>query len=175
MERHGFIHTMQDVKVLILYTMNHVSYPVTDEEIYALAYWDECLSYMDLKIAIPEMVESGHLQEENQRFSITEMGREACLLVQSSLAYPVAQRVLKAIGQFNEETHRKKVLKTNMEVQEDGHFFVSMELKGDAGKKFAMEFVVKSDEEAEGLECAMRDHGEEIYETIKSLLLEEIV
>lgn len=175
MERHGFIHTMGDTKVLILYTMNNVRYPVTDQQIFELSFWDECLSYIDVKIAIPEMVKSGHLIEENGKYTISRKGRETCELVQSALAYPVAQRVLKAVDDYNEEIRRKNVLKTDMEVQEGGAFRVSMEIKGKLGKVFAMEFLVDSDEEAEGLETAMKEHGEEIFETIKSLLLDEIV
>lgn len=174
MERHGFIHTMQDVKVLILFMMNHVEYPVTEVEMYDLCFWDESLSYFDFKIAIPEMVTSGHLSQENGRYTITSMGKEACPLVQSSLAYPVGKRVLKAVSTFNEDMHRREILKTNMELGEDHTFHVSMELKGDLGKIFTMSFLVDSEEEAEGLETAMASHGEEIYETIKSLLLEEI-
>ncbi|MFI3313144.1 MAG: DUF4364 family protein [Eubacteriales bacterium] len=175
MERHGFIHSMGDTKVLILYTMNHVHYPVTDQEIFELSFWDECLSYIDVKIAIPEMVESGHLIQEGDKFAISDMGREACALVQTALAYPVAQRVLKAVNAYNEDIRRRDVLKTGLESHSEGTYSVSMELKGKLGKEFAMEFLVDSDEEAESLETAMREHGEEIYETIKSLLLDEIV
>ena len=44
MRRLGFIHDMLDVKVLILFVMARVSYPVNMQEIYELCYQDECLS-----------------------------------------------------------------------------------------------------------------------------------
>ena len=61
MEQHGFIHSMMDVKVLILFVMARVLYPVDVQKIYELCYQDECLSYFDVREAVPQMVESGHM------------------------------------------------------------------------------------------------------------------
>ena len=61
MQRLGFIHDMMDVKVLILYVMTRVNYPVTIQQIYELCYQDDCLSYFDVCTAVPEMVSSLHL------------------------------------------------------------------------------------------------------------------
>ena len=63
MQRLGFIHDMMDVKVLVLFVMSKVSYPVTVQQIYELCYQDDCLSYFDVCTAVPEMVNSGHLRE----------------------------------------------------------------------------------------------------------------
>ena len=62
MERRGFIHDMLDVKVLVLYVMSMVEMPVSAQTIYELCLQDDCLSYMDVQQAIPQMVETGHLQ-----------------------------------------------------------------------------------------------------------------
>ena len=76
MQRLGFIHDMMDVKVLILYVMSRVNYPVTIQQIYELCYQDECLSYFDVCTAVPEMVNSLHLQLlENDCYAITEKGK----------------------------------------------------------------------------------------------------
>ena len=48
MERHGFVHDMLDVKVLILYIMARVAYPVDLQKIYELSYQDDGLSYFDV-------------------------------------------------------------------------------------------------------------------------------
>ena len=83
MEQGGFIHSMMDVKVLILYVMSRVMYPVDEQKIYELCYQDDCLSYFDLREAIPQLVDSGHLeQNEDGTFAITEKGRD-CLLYTS--------------------------------------------------------------------------------------------
>ena len=59
MEQHGFIQDMLDVKVLILFVMAKLSYPVTLQTIYELCYQDDKLSYFDVSVAVPQMVQSG--------------------------------------------------------------------------------------------------------------------
>ncbi|MBO2527798.1 MAG: DUF4364 domain-containing protein, partial [Clostridiales bacterium] len=113
MEQHGFIHDMLDVKLLILYIMARVMYPVDLQKIYELAYQDDCLSYFDLAQAVPQMVESGHLEEvEGNRFVITEKGREACAVTEDAVAYPVMQRAQAAIDKFNRSVRRSRFFKT---------------------------------------------------------------
>ena len=80
MERHGFIHDMLDVKVLILYIMSRAMYPVDLQKIYELSYQDDGLSYFDVAQAVPQMVESGHLEPvEGERYVITEKGTDSLL------------------------------------------------------------------------------------------------
>lgn len=75
MERHGFIRDILDVKVLILFVMARIDAPADADTIYALCFQDDCLSYFDVKEALPQLVQSGHLEEHNGRYSITEKGR----------------------------------------------------------------------------------------------------
>ena len=73
MQRLGFIHDMMDVKVLILYATSRSNYPMTSQDIYEVCYQDECLSYFDVCTAIPQLVQSGHLEKvEEDKYQITE-------------------------------------------------------------------------------------------------------
>lgn len=63
MEHLGFIQDMMDVKVLILFVAARLKGAATVQELYELAYQDERLSYFDVCTAVPEMVQSGHLQQ----------------------------------------------------------------------------------------------------------------
>ena len=88
MQRLGFIHDMMDVKVLVLFVMARVSYPINIQQLYELCFQDECLSYFDICTAVPEMVESGHLRElEDQTYEITDKGRADGALTEDSVAY----------------------------------------------------------------------------------------
>ena len=94
MQRLGFIHDMMDVKVLILYVTAHANYSVNLQELYELCYQDECLSYFDVCTAVPELVQSGHLQSlPEERYEITEKGRQHGELTADSVAFTVKQRV----------------------------------------------------------------------------------
>ena len=104
MEAHGFIRDMLDVKVLILCVASRARYPMSLQKIYELCYQDDCLSYFDLSLAVPEMVETGHLAEiEKDRFVITDKGRETEELSEAAIADAVMQRAQAAEVRFRKE------------------------------------------------------------------------
>ena len=101
MEQHGFIQDMLDVKVLILFVMAKLSYPVTLQTIYELCYQDDKLSYFDVSVAVPQMVQSGHLQQlPDDTYVITDKGREHEEITCDAIAYPVMQRALMAVQRY---------------------------------------------------------------------------
>ena len=104
MRRLGFIHDMMDVKVLILFVMSRINYPVTNGEIYELCYQDDCLSYFDVCTAVPEMVKSGHLKEvEAEKYAITDKGKADGSLTEDSIAFTVKQRAENAVAKYNRQ------------------------------------------------------------------------
>ena len=99
MERRGFIHDMLDVKILILYVMDRVMYPVDAQKIYELCYQDDCLSYFDVSVAVPQMVESGHLEKTGEdEYVITEDERE----IEQVVGRYVIESMLDEIGEVSE-------------------------------------------------------------------------
>ena len=128
MQRLGFIRDMMDVKVLILFVTARSNYPLTAQEVYELCYQDECLSYFDVCTALPEMVASGHLTETEERFEITDKGRETGALTEDSIAYTVKKRAENAVARFNRQLRRKSFVKTQVLPRESGDYSVVMSL-----------------------------------------------
>ena len=125
MQRFGIIHDMLDVKVLILFVMSRVNYPVNMQEIYELCYQDDCLSYFDVCTAIPEMVTSGHLKElDEQKYEVTEKGRRDGELTADSIAFTVKQRAENAVARYNRQIRRSSYVKTQIIPRESGDFSV---------------------------------------------------
>ena len=115
MERRGFIHDILDVKILILYVMSLVEEPISAQTIYELCYQDDCLSYFDVQEAIPQMVRSGHLvEEEFDRYVITDKGREAGEITQDSIAFPVKERAKQAVETHNRTQKRDQFLRSEV-------------------------------------------------------------
>lgn len=174
MQRHGFIHSMMDVKVLILYVTARVQYPVDDQKIYELCYQDECLSYFDVCEAIPQMVESGHLERRaDGNYIITEKGRETSAVVEDSLAYPVAQRAKKAVEQFNRQVKRSGLVRAETLERVNGDYSVIMGLDDELGSLMTLELMAPTRQQANKLASIFRDHAEEIFQTIMTVFLEE--
>lgn len=174
MERRGFIHDMLDVKLLVLYIMSRVMYPVDLQKIYELAYQDDCLSYFDLAQAVPQMVESGHLEEvEGKRYLITEKGREACTVTEDAVPYPVMQRAQMAVERFNRAVRRSSFVKTAVAQREGGDYTVTLSLNDEVSDLLKMELMAPTQKHAYRLAAAFSENAESIYRLIMDQLLTE--
>jgi len=174
MRRLGFIHDMMDVKVLILFVMARVSYPVTVQQIYELSYQDDCLSYFDVCTAIPEMVQSGHLKEvEGDSYEITEKGREAGSLTEDSIAYTVKCRAENAVNKFNRQIRRSSFVKTQIIPRESGDFSVIMALDDEFGNLMTLELLAPNQRQAVRLGKLFEKKAEAVYNLTMAELLDD--
>ena len=175
MQRLGYIHNMMDVKVLILFVTARVHYPLSVQEIYELCYQDDCLSYFDVCTAIPQMVESGHLKQvEEEKYEITEKGREHGELTQDSIAFTVKQRAENAVSRFNRQLRRSSFVKTRMIPRESGDFSVVMSLDDEAGNLMTLELFAPNQRQAVRLCKLFEKKAEDVYNlTMMELLGEE--
>ena len=174
MQRLGFIHDMLDVKVLILFVMARVSYPVDIQQIYELSYQDDCLSYFDVCTAVPEMVKSGHLKElENAQFEITEKGKADGALTEDSIAFTVKQRAENAVSRFNRQIRRSSFVKTQIIPRESGDFSVMMSLDDEAGNLMTLELMAPNQRQAVRLGKLFERKAEAVYNLTMAELLDD--
>ena len=174
MRRLGFIHDMLDVKVLILFVMGKVSYPVNMQEIYELCYQDECLSYFDVCTAVPEMVKSGHLKElEGDTFCITDKGKADGSLTEDSIAFTVKQKAENAVDRFNRQIRRSSFVRTQIIPRENGDFSVIMSLDDEVGNLMTLELVAPDQRQAVRLGKLFEKKAENVYNLTMLELLDE--
>ena len=174
MQRLGFIHDMLDVKVLILFVMARVSYPVTAGEIYELCYQDDCLSYFDVCTAIPEMVKSGHLKElEDQKYAITEKGKADGSLTEDSIAFTVKQRAENAVARYNRQIRRSSFVRTQVIPRESGDYSVVMSLDDEVGNLMTLELVAPDQRQAVRLGRLFEKKAEMVYNLTMAELLDD--
>ena len=175
MQRHGFIHDMMDVKVLILFVMSRSSYPMTTQEVYEVCYQDECLSYFDVCTAIPEMVQSGHVKAvEDERFEITEKGRQDGAITEDSVAFTVRQRAESAVARFNRQLRRGSLVKTRLIPRENEECSVVMLLDDQKSNLMTLELTAPNQRQAVHLSKRFEAKAEIIYNLImKELLAKE--
>lgn len=173
MQRLGFIHDMMDVKVLILFVTARVEYPVTVQEIYELCYQDDCLSYFDVCTAIPEMVTSGHLQKsDDDRYTITQKGRQDGELTADSIAFTVKQRAESAVVRFNRKVRRSNFIKSRVILRENGESSVVMSLDEESGNLMTLELVAPDQRQAIRLSKLFEKKADLIYSLIMNELLD---
>ena len=175
MQRLGFIHDMMDVKVLILFVSAKSNYPLTMQETYELCYQDDCLSYFDVCTAVPEMVKSGHLEAvEEEKYIITEKGRQTLSLTEDSIAFTVRQRAENAVARFNRQIRRSSFVKTQIIPRESGDFSVILSLDDDMGNLMTLELLAPDQRQALRLSRQFEQKAEDVYNiTMMSLLDDE--
>ena len=174
MQRLGFIHDMLDVKILILFVMSRVSYPVTSGEIYELCYQDECLSYFDVCTAIPEMVKSGHLKVvEDDKYVITEKGKADGSLTEDSIAFTVKQRAENAVSKYNRQIRRSSFVKTQVIPRDSGDYSVIMSLDDEMGNLMTLELMAPDQRQAVRLGKLFEKKAEMVYNLTMTELLDE--
>ena len=75
MAKAGFIHDKLDIKFLVLYLMARVASPVDFSTLADLTFCDDGVEYFDFAAALAELVDTGHLELKDDKYSITEKGR----------------------------------------------------------------------------------------------------
>ncbi len=173
MRRLGFIHDMLDVKVLVLFVMAKVSYPVTMQEIYELSYQDDCLSYFDVCTAVPEMVNSGHLRQDGDTYVITDKGRADCSLTEDSIAFTVKQKAENAVDRFNRQIRRSSFVKTQIIPRANGDYSVMMSLDDEIGNLMTLELVAPDQRQAVRLGKLFEKKAENVYNLTMAELLDD--
>ena len=173
MKRLGFIHDMMDVKVLILFVTARSSYPMTVQEIYEVSYQDECLSYFDVCTAVPEMVKSGHLNQQGESYVITEKGRADGALLEDSIAFTVKQKAENAVARFNRQIRRSSYVKTQTIPREGGDVSVIMSLDDETGNLMTLELMAPDQRQAVRLAKLFEKKAETVYDLVMTELLDE--
>ncbi len=173
MQRLGFIHDMMDVKVLVLFVAGRANYPLNTQEIYELCYQDECLSYFDVCTAVPEMVDTGHLKEAgDDRYEITEKGRETAALTEDSIAFTVRQRAENAVSRFNRQIRRSSFVKTQVISREGGDYSVILSLDDETSNLMTLELMAPDQRQAVRLSRLFEKKAEDVYNLTMTVLLD---
>ena len=173
MQRLGYIHNMMDVKVLILFVAGKSHYPMTVQEIYELCYQDDCLSYFDVCTAVPEMVTSGHLKQVEDRYEITEKGRQDGAVTEDSIAYTVKRRAEDAVEKFNRKLRRGSFVKSQVLPRESGDYSVVMSLDDEEGNLMTLELSAPDSRQAVRLSRLFEQKAEDVYKMIMTVLLDD--
>ncbi len=116
------------------------------------------------------MVETGHLEQCEGGYRITEKGKETAQITKDSLAFPVMQRANRAIERFNREVRRDSFIRTEILEQPSGDVLAVMHLDDELGNLITIEYNCPSTRQAAFLTDAFRSKADVIYQTVTELL-----
>lgn len=164
----GFIRDMLDVKTLILFVMRRSRFPASLQDIYEMCYQDDRLSYFDVSIAVPDLVQSGHLAETgHKKFEITKKGMEAESVTADAIAFPVKERAVKTVEQFNAKAAQQHNIRVE---QTDKEYRVKVELNDELGNLMRLDLLAANAAQAERLRDAAAENTAGLYRAIMEAL-----
>ena len=173
MSRTGFIHDKLDIKFLVLYLMARVASPVDFAPLADLAFCDDGVEYFDFAESVAELVETGHLTLEDEKYSITDKGRRNGKICESSLAFSVRRKCDQNLARVNGVLRRDAQVRTELLPREDGGVTLRLILDDDKGNIMTLDMLTVSPDQADRLAEKFRAEPEKLYHGILQVLLEE--
>ena len=126
MSRTGFIQNELDLKLLVLYIMARAAAPITFLQLLDLALCDAGVDYFSLTEAVNHLVETEHLAQEGDLYSITDKGRRNSEICESSLPYSIRMRCDENLVRLNDVLKRAALrTRENRLVDGFGVFFAA--------------------------------------------------
>lgn len=171
MERYGFIRGKDDIKFLILNSLSYIKFYIDFDNIYDICTWcDEGFDYFEFNEAFLELVESNHLEEnDNNQFLITEKGLLTAKEFENRLPASVKDIVNMSALRVTKEIRRNTHIKAKTTKISDVDYVVNMEMED----VFSLNFNVTSHDQAALIESQFKKNAEKIYDDILNSLIKE--
>ncbi|MDR2572420.1 MAG: DUF4364 family protein [Oscillospiraceae bacterium] len=168
----GFIYERIEIKVLILFVLRRLPEPVTIDVLSELTMCDEDINYFDVVDCIATLVKTKHLHHENEKYSLTAIGRRNGELLEKNIPRSVRTRAEDAAALVRIAQNRDSMIKTERRVGDDGGYKVSLSLSDGVGEVISMELFATNEERASALEKGFRKNAEKIYHNIVKMIAE---
>lgn len=174
MDNHfGFIRDKLDIKILLLYILERLPGPVEAVVLSDLALFDGGFTWFDYTDCLSELVETGHVTEEDGRYEITEKGRRNVGYVGTSIPYSVRAKAERLTAPVAARMRRESQIETAVESTKDGSVSVSLRLSDGVGEVVSLRLAVPDEETAAAVEKRFRRNAEKISNKVIELLTEE--
>lgn len=172
-ERPGMIRDKLDIKILLLYILQQLPYPVKPTLLSELVFFDGGFSWFDYTDCLAQLTESGQVTEEDGRYAITDRGRENIGFIGTSIPYSVRAKADRLTAPVAAQMRRDRQIEAASEEREDGSVSVSLRLSDGVGEVIALRLSVPDAGTAAAIEARFRKDAEKLYNKIIELILEE--
>lgn len=170
MDRLGFIHEKLDIKILILFVLRRLPGPVSFETLSDLVMVDEGFDYFEYSQCLTELVSTGHVEQNENNYTITKIGAENGDTVESSIPYSVRARADDKAQPIIAKMKRDNQIVTSHEVLSNGGCKVKLSLSDGIGDIISMSVLASGEEQAKNIEKYFRGDAENVYHKIIKIL-----
>ena len=169
----GFIQDDLDLKLLVLYIMDRAAGPITFLQLFELALCDAGVDYFSLSQAVDHMVSTGQLEQEGERYHITDKGRRNSQICESSLPRSVRRHCDDNLIQVNAALRRESQVRARIMDREDGTATLCLSLEDDSSPLLHLALLSPGREQAERWAEAFQSDPSALYMNVIKLLDKE--
>ena len=167
----GFIREKIEIMVLILFIMRRIPEPITFDVLTELTMCDDGISYFDYSESVADLVRTGHLHFEDQKYSLTPKGIRNGETTENSLPYSVRTKVEIKTAELRTNQNREALIKTSLVYDAEGVSTVKLSLSDGIGDIVSMELFAANEQQARALENGFRKNAESIYNALIEMIL----
>ena len=172
MGRFGFIHEKLDIKILILFVLRRLPGVVDAETLLDLCQCDDGVGYFDYSDCLSELVDTGHIEQTDDGYRITEKGARHADAVESSLPYSVRTKAERLLAPVADRIRRDAMIVTEHSMTDSG-MTVHLAMSDGKGEIINLSFLCGDETQAKLIEKNFRRGAEGYYQKIAALLSEE--
>ena len=169
---YGFIHEKLEIKILILFILRRIMEPISFDELIKLAMCDGGINYFDFVECVADLTETEHLENKDDKYSITEKGARNGETTENSLPYSVRMHAENATFAYRSRQDRNAMINTSHTIDQDGNYTVVLSMTDGISEVVSIELFVVSEQQAMSLEKGFRKNAENIYNRLVKMILE---
>lgn len=170
MDGFGFIRERLDIKILILFILIRLPEAIEGETLADLVLCNDEISYFDYSDCLAELIQTGHVEESDGKYRITEKGERNGSIIENSLPYSVRSKTERAVSKIAAGMRRDAMIRTYNETDDNGGVHVTLSLSDGIGELAHLRLLVNDEAQAEKLEKRFRCNAEYIYNSIMQIL-----
>ena len=170
----GYIRDKLDVKYLILFVLSCLDISVSFDDVAEMAMIENAMTYFDVSDAFYEMVDSGHVKEEESRkYRITERGRAVLNGYERRLPASVRRDAQRAVMKTVARLKRDALISTSTREISENNYVVTLKMSDSVGEIISLDLMVVNKRLATLLEGNFRANAEVIYNEILNAVMHD--
>ena len=167
-----------DIKIFILFLLDHLSYPVDDESISQVIVENGYVGSFDFTECFSELLDLGHIVADDvdgkTYYAISDEGKKVSAQFQDSVIEPIRTASAHSASRIMSLSRRGVTLLAEMQEREDKHFFVRCSVSEKSGELFSFSVTVSSRVQAEHIISAFKKNPERTFRGLMSVVTGDI-
>lgn len=176
--RNGVLNNKTDVKIFILFLLNHVRYPLPYDDICFLIGEDGFVADFDFAECFSELCEMGHINEAEEGgvkcYVISEIGKEVAASLEDTLLSSIRKKSLHSAMRYLSLRRRGASASASIEQREDKQYTVTCRVEEKEGVYASFSLTLPTEEEAQHIRRHFLDKPEEILRGITAAATGEL-